>query len=157
MNIIGDAEAIAETVAPQLRIARWAVYLIGMALAAALVGFLVWWVVIRPGQLRQQAAQAHVDVKMSDAGAAAATTALKETVIHDREVTTIHDITREGENAVRSAAGADVHSPDVAAAQRAALCGMRTYQPQPGCATVSADRGSIGIAGADAGSNGAGR
>ena len=107
--------------------------------AVIAASFLVWWIFIHPGAVRREAAQAKADTAMAQGGANAATAAIGEQVIHDREITTIREITREGENAVHSAAGADVESPAVGAAMRSALCGMRAYQSEPGCAAVPQD------------------
>lgn len=133
-------------IAPPGRGARLALAAGTLVIAALAIGFVVWWLLVRPQAARRAAAQAQVEARLSGAAAATATQAIGEMVVHDRDVTTIHEITRRGEDAVHAAAGADVRSPDVAAALGAALCGMRTYQSEPDCTAVPADRRGVGPA-----------
>lgn len=152
MSIITEAETAAEVLAPGVAPARLGLRLAAGVAALLIVGFILWWVFVHPGQLRQAAGQAKVESHLADAGATAATAAIAEQVVHDRTITTIHEITKEGENAVHSAAGADEHAPAVAAALGAALCRMRTYAAEPDCAALQADHRGVGPSLVDPGS-----
>lgn len=152
MSIVSDAEELAVEVVPQARGARLALYAGAGLLAALLVGFVAWWIFIHPGQLRQQVGQATVDATLSSAGAGAATDALKIQVVHDREIVRIDATTKEGENAVHSAQGADAPSPAVAAAMHDALCMYGAYAAEPDCAALRGNRESVGPTEPDTGS-----
>ena len=158
MNVIADAEAVAETVAPQLRVARWAVYLIGLLVAAAVVGFLVWWVVIRPRQAHVAAATARVEAATSaaTAGAAQDTTKITLDVVQHRAA--IDVTTQENARAIYAAPrAADSIGADLDRVGRAALCLRDAYQSDPGCSALRRDAEGGGAAPTDTGNAAAGQ
>lgn len=143
---------VAANFVPGVNNVRWAAKIIAVLVLIAIVGFALWWFLIRPAGLKREAEQAKVEKNLAGAGTTAATAALGEIRVHDRETTIIRETVKEGENAVRSAAGADVAAPPVAAALHDALCGMRTYQSEPDCAALQADHRRVGPALPDVGS-----
>ena len=152
MSAADELVDVATNLVPGTANIRWALRIGAWILLLAIIAFALWWFLIRPAGLKQDLAQAKVETNLSGATATAATGAIAEVVTHQRDITTIHEITREGEHAVQAAAGADVHSPAVAAALGTALCGMRTYQSEPDCAALQTDHRSVGPALPDVGS-----
>ena len=117
-----------------------------MLLLAAL---LLWFVFVRPRALQTEAARARIDAAASAASAGAATQAISLKIDHDREITRINTITKEGEHAVQSASGAQAQSLDVARALRAAVCLSAAHRADPACGALRRDNQRIENAGAN--------
>ena len=139
MNIINAAETAATAALPQVAVAklgaRAILYILAGLAVAALLGWLVWSMFIRPGQ------QADA-LKQSQATAAGATSQVETAKAAASTVETFHDTTRiireitETNHAkIMAAPGAgDALNPAVAAAGRAALCVRPIYAGDPACA-----------------------
>jgi hypothetical protein len=151
MSALGDAEQAIEAVVPE---ARWTGLAVraGLGLIAAIaIGFVIWWVLIRPASDHQAAVQAKVDAATAKAGAGAAQDTVKIVVVHDQAAAAIDAQTQENDHAIRSAPGASTPvDPAFADTLRHALCMRVAYQRQPGCAAVLGNGGGVGPAEPDA-------
>ena len=151
MNALGEGEALLETVVPAARGARWVAYAVAGLLVAGLIGFVVWWVLVRPASAQQAAAQARVAAVVSSATAGAAQDTVHTIVIHDQAAAAISAQTQENDHAIRSAPGATTPvDPGFTSALHSALCMRGSYQREPDCAALHGDGGSVGAAEPDA-------
>jgi hypothetical protein len=116
-----------------------------------IAGVLAWWLFIRPGQLKEAAAQAKAETTVAKGEAAKAADARQITESTHEILRTIERQTIINERTIRAADGADSPmAPDVVRAGRAALCLRHAYQLHPACNQLPvAD--PAGVAGADAG------
>jgi hypothetical protein len=130
-------------------LARW-------LLAFVAVAALAWFVLIRPGQLRDQAAETKADSTVASAAPAIARETLKEVERFNETRIEIRDRVVAGNASIGAAAGASVAIPaDVDAAGRRALCMHPLYRDDPGCPAVSELRAGAAV-GEDAGRKPAG-
>ncbi|QNQ09235.1 hypothetical protein [Sphingomonas alpina] len=129
---------------PQAKGARIAAYAVAGIVALIAIGAVLWFVFVRPRALQTQAASSRIEAAGSAATAGAARDTVKLQVEHSRQIVAIEVQTKEGEHAVHSAQGANVASPDVAAAMRAALCVSGSHRADPACSAVRGSGGSVG-------------
>lgn len=107
--------------------------------ALTVVGVLItlWWALIRPGQVQDQAAKARAAGTVAAAAPAIARHTLKEVERFNETRIEIRDRVVAGNAAIGAAAGASVAIPaDVDAAGRRALCLHPLYRDDSGCAAV---------------------
>jgi type IV secretory pathway TrbF-like protein len=113
---------------------KWGVFGVIVVLAllcAVLAGVLVW-----RGQ-QGKATQAKVDVGQASAAADAGVAALRERSAVDQARAQIHINVKGGIDAIRSATGSDAQiTPAARDAGLRALCGMRSYRGDAGCAAL---------------------
>ncbi|QIG80127.1 hypothetical protein [Stakelama tenebrarum] len=126
------------------------------AIAALLaVGFLIWWLFVRPYSAEQAAVGAKVDASVSARTADAAGVALDTRVEVSTEHAESDAITEENDRAIHQANGAELPiGGDVDDAGRRALCLRAAYQYSAWCVALSGaaprDRASRGDAGSNA-------
>lgn len=156
IDLRGVAEGAVTAVVPQAAVARVGIkaimYLVGGVLVIGTVWFLVWWFVIRPGELEDEAAQSKADA----AAAHSETTTLEgsQRVTEKFTDTTriIREITETTNAKILSAPGAtDRVNPVIADATVAALCLQPVYSGKPPCTQMQQVRPEA-AKGADAGS-----
>lgn len=134
------------------------VAVIGAAALLAIVAasFAFWFVFGRPRALQAEAGKAKVEAAGSAATAGAAQETIKLQVIRDHEIVRIDATTRENQDVIHQAPGADSVNPGVADALRRAVCMRAAHSADPACGAVRGPSRSIGDAGADTGSRAAG-
>ncbi len=153
MTIVGELETAVETAVPQARVARMVLIAACILLAGAALGFLLWWVLVRPAQAERQAAVSHAEAATATATTGAATDTVHIVVDHNQADAAIVARIQENTHAILSAKGAsDQVAPDVARAGRAALCLSPAYRAAAECVALSQAGQGDGAARGDAGS-----
>jgi hypothetical protein len=119
--------------------------------ALLLAGVLVWWLFLRPSQLKAEAVNARADATVAKGEAAKGADARQIQEKTHEIIRTIERQTIINERTIRAAPGAgQPMAPDVARAGRAALCLRHAYRGDPACQQLpGAD--PAGVAGTDAG------
>jgi hypothetical protein len=152
MNMLSEAEHLAEDALPQVRAARWVFRVIfGVAVAVA-IGAAFWWILIRPGQMAVKVAQSKVDASLAQASGDIATGAIPQINDATRQKVEVDVQVQKGQIDVRSAPDAGVAVGGVSAALRRNLCLYDDlYRADPACQPVHEDPAGVGPAGSDAG------
>ncbi len=128
-----------------------------VALCAVGIAVALWWAFIRPGQVRDRAAETKAEATIAAAAPAIARETLKEVERFNETRIEIRDRVVAGNAAIGAAAGASVAIPaDVDAAGRRALCLHALYRDDPACTAVPELRARPAV-GDDAGRKPAGR
>jgi hypothetical protein len=118
--------------------------------ALLLAGVLVWWLFLRPSQLKAEAVNARADATVAKGESAKAADAARIVENTHEILRTIERTTITNEREIRAAEGADAPmAPDVVRAGRAALCLRHAYKLHPACNQLP-DADPPGMAGADA-------
>jgi hypothetical protein len=153
MSIVDDATAVVETAVPQMRAARWGLYVAGFLLTIGAVVLVVWWLVLRPIEVTRQAEQAKVDGKLGTAAGQVATQAIPAINEATRQKVQIDLSVQKGTIDVRQATDAATSVAGVSAAVVHGNCMLPSlYRADDACKSVPEDRDGIGPAGPDAGS-----
>lgn len=152
MNILSEAEQLAEDALPQVRAANWVFRVIfGLAIAGA-IGAAFWWIVIRPGEMAVKVGQSRVDASLGQATGDIATGAIPQINDATRQKVEVDVQVQKGQIDVRQAPDAGVAVHGVADALRRNLCLYDDlYRADPGCQPVHEDPAGVGPAGSNAG------
>lgn len=146
-----------EAVVPAARGARVLAGILAGLAAILLVGFLVWWLLVRPAAARREAAQAKGDAAVATHASEAAQAAVKITVDVDQKHAAIDATTSENDRAIKSSPGAMAPiDPGLARALHDALCLRDAYSGELDCAAVRPADRRVGPAAADPGRRPAG-
>lgn len=148
----GELTKSLEALVPQAKGVRWVVYAGAALLIVCVIGFCLWWLLVRPHQARVAAAAARVEAATSAATAGAAQDTVRIVVGHDEKVASIDAQTRSNDHAISAAVGAgDTIGADLDRVGRAALCMRDAYQSEPACAAMRGPGEGVGAAQADLG------
>jgi hypothetical protein len=152
MNMLSEAEQLAEDALPQVRAANWVFRVIFALAVAGAIGAAFWWVAIRPGQMAAKVGQAKVDASLGQATGDIATAAIPQINDATRQKVEVDVQVQKGQIDVRQAPDAGVAVHGVADALRRNLCLYDDlYRADPGCQPVHEDPAGVGPAGSDAG------
>ncbi|MDR6847192.1 MULTISPECIES: hypothetical protein [unclassified Sphingomonas] len=152
MNMLSEAEQLAEDALPQVRAANWVFRVIFALAVAGAIGAAFWWVAIRPGQMAAKVGQAKVDASLGQATGDIATAAIPQINDATRQKVEVDVQVQKGQIDVRQAPDAGVAVHGVADALRRNLCLYDDlYRADPGCQPVHEDPDGVGPAGSNAG------
>ena len=152
MNMLSEAEQLAEDALPQVRAANWVFRVIFALAVAGAIGAAFWWVAIRPGQMAAKVGQAKVDASLGQATGDIATAAIPQINDATRQKVEVDVQVQKGQIDVRQAPDAGVAVHGVADALRRNLCLYDDlYRADPGCQPVHEDPAGVGPAGSNAG------
>jgi hypothetical protein len=113
---------------------KYAAEIIGVVLGMLFLGWLVWLVAIRPGQMAEEAARAKAGSTIAQGEVAKAQDAARIVEKHFTEKERIERVTIQGTAGIMAAQGAEVRVPaDVDRAARAALCLQDAYRGSDAC------------------------
>lgn len=152
MNMLSEAEQLAEHALPQVRVANWIFRVIFALAVAGAIGAAFWWIVIRPGQMAAKVGQSRVDASLGQATGDIATGAIPQINDAARQKVEVDVQIEKGQIDVRQAPDAGVAVHGVADALRRHLCLYDDlYRADPSCQPVHEDPAGVGPAGSDAG------
>lgn len=110
---------------------------ISYAVGALVVAFVLWFVFIRPGQLKQEATEANADAAYSKGRTESGQDALETQGQVNTRNEHYEALTEQGNNGIRSAQGADAPvDRAVACASAHAQCMQRSYAGSEQCRTL---------------------
>lgn len=149
MTIGSDIQHEVEVLVPAARGVRWGVQLAVGLVALALVSFVVWYVVIRPGQNADNAKRAQGAAIVADSTAKATADAQRTVVDHYNHDAVTVTLQQKGSTDVQAAAGSrDPFPTAVGDAARRAVCMYAAAGRDPACVELH-DAGAIGMADRD--------
>lgn len=152
MSALGRVRSLVARLTPQGAVEGAGLKIAGILLAAALLGFILWWFLVRPRAAQVEAATARVERATAQGAAGAAQGTIQIVNDNARLVQAIDALSQENGRAIHAAAGAsDTIGADLDRIGRTALCMRAAYQSDPGCAALRRDGGGIGPAAPDAG------
>jgi 4-amino-4-deoxy-L-arabinose transferase-like glycosyltransferase len=148
MNMLSEAEQLAEDALPQVRAANWVFRVIFALAVAGAIGAAFWC----PGQMAAKVGQAKVDASLGQATGDIATAAIPQINDATRQKVEVDVQVQKGQIDVRQAPDAGVAVHGVADALRRNLCLYDDlYRADPGCQPVHEDPDGVGPAGSNAG------
>ncbi|MDA1813290.1 hypothetical protein PDK10_27055, partial [Bacillus cereus] len=103
MNMLSEAEQLAEDALPQVRAANWVFRVIFALAVAGAIGAAFWWVAIRPGQMAAKVGQAKVDASLGQATGDIATAAIPQLNDATRQKVEVDVQVQKGQIDVRQA------------------------------------------------------
>jgi len=125
---------------PQARGARLAAIGVAALVALLLIGFLAWWLLIRPRAAQVAAATARVEAATAAGTAEVAKGTLGITLDVNQRNAAVDITTAENARVILSSPGASTSiGADLDRAGRSAVCLRAAYQYQPECAALRRD------------------